>query len=291
MSRQHWTDRLLNAGAQPASRYRPEGFGDAAPPWARPAREATECPVPPDDQEQLERWLRWCRKEFGTAAGRVVAAPTRTFYPAGYRGSTEQIEELVRRTAAVMGVVAPDLTVRYFESEAAEPGRGHRRRTTVGTYHDEDGRPVVSLDLRGREDPARLTAIIGHELAHVRLRGEGRVPAWEREEEKLTDFVTVYLGMGVFLANAANTFTRTARGWSALPMGDLTEQMLAGSFLAPSQHLGYLNERQFGYALACWAALRGEPDPAWARHLAPTVHAQLLSGLAYLRHTGRVLDA
>ncbi|GAA1244881.1 hypothetical protein GCM10009665_39670 [Kitasatospora nipponensis] len=290
MRDQHWSDRLLNAalGERPDPRHRPEGFGETPPPWARHASAATECPVPPEEQRQLERWLRWCVKEFGAPQGRVVAAPTRTFYPAGYHGSTEQIEELVRRVCTVMRVEAADLEVRYLESEPAEPR--HHRSTTVGTYHREDDHPVISLDLRGREDPARLTAIIAHELAHVRLRGEGRLPAWEREEEKLTDFLTVHLGMGVFTANAAHTVTRTAHGWSALPMGDLTEKMLAGSFLGTTHHLGYLTDRQFGYALACWSHLRADPAPGWAHHLTPTLRAHLQRCLAYLHHTGRRLD-
>ncbi|WP_035850441.1 hypothetical protein [Kitasatospora azatica] len=175
-------------------------------------------------------------------------------------------------------------------STSAQIARSHAP-AWVGTYHHEDGHAVISLDLRAREDPARLTAIIAHELAHVRLRGEGRLPDWEREEEKLTDLLTVHLGMGVFTANAAHTFARTAHGWSALPMGDLTEQMLAGSFLGTTHHLGYLTDRQFGYALACWAHLRGEPTPAWARHLTPTLRAELLRSLAYLHNSGRELGA
>jgi hypothetical protein len=246
--------------------------------------------VSSDDQQRLERWLDWCRREFGPPARRVVAPPIAGFYPVGYFGSGRQIEELVHRVCRVMSVEAADLEIRYFETDPTEPGHSARRRTTVGTYHREDGRPVISLDLRSSADPARLTAIIAHELAHVRLRGEDRLPEFEPDEEPLTDFVTVYLGMGVFTANAAHTFTKTTRGWSALPMGDLTEKMLAGSAFGRTHSLGYLDEHQFGYALACWAQLRGESSPGWARHLTPTIRAELHRGLAYLRHTGRRLE-
>jgi hypothetical protein len=291
MSKQHWSDLFLNAalGDEPRPHYRPDGFGEAPPPWARRA-EVTECPVSDDDRHQVERWLRWCLAEFGPPARRVVAPPIPGFYPVGYHGGIEQVEELVRRVGKVMSVEAPDLEVRYFESDPTVPGNWGRHSTTVGTYHREDGHPVISLDVRSSADPAELTAIIAHELAHVRLRGEDRLTRDEPDEEKLTDFLTVYLGMGIFTANAAHTFAKTVRGWSALPMGDLTEKMLAGSFLGTTHRLGYLDERQFGYALACWAHLRGESAPAWARRLTPTIRVQLQRGLSYLQHTGRRLD-
>jgi hypothetical protein len=314
MSDQHWTDRLLGAGEEllgigervfgvdetsldlgeqllpevghrPERPHRPDGFAEAPPPWAdRPAAPTATCPVPHHDQQQLERWLRWCTREFGPAADQPAVSPTAAFYPHGYRGSNEQVEELVRRVSTVMRVQAPTVEVRHFEGEAEQ------RRTTVGTYHDEDGRPVVSLDLRARADPALLTAVIAHELAHVRLRGEGRLPAWEPEEERFTDFLTVHLGMGVFTANAAHRFSRTTRGWSALPLGDLTDKMLAGTALGATHHLGYLTDQQFGYALACWTHRRADPSPAWGRHLTPTIRAHLQRGLAYLRHSGHRLD-
>lgn len=244
----------------------------------------------PEDQRQLEKWIRWCVAEFGReTALREIALPTPAFYPAWYHGSTEQVGELVRRVCTVMQVDADDLTVRFFESEPAEPSRRHRS-TTVGTYHQEDGRPVIELDRRRTGNPAGLTAIIAHELAHVRLLGEGRITAREPDQEKLTDLVTVFLGMGVFNANAAYTFAKTTHDWSALPMGDLTEKMLSGSFLAPAHLLGYLTEQQLGYALACWCRLRGESDPAWAHYLDPTPGAQLKRSLAYLQHAGRQFD-
>jgi hypothetical protein len=46
---------------------------------------------------------------------------------------------------------------------------------------------------------------------------------------------------------------------------------------------GYLGTREFGYALACYARMRGEASPAWARHLSPGQGGYLTQGLAYLR--------
>jgi len=45
---------------------------------------------------------------------------------------------------------------------------------------------------------------------------------------------------------------------------------------------GYLTEPMFGYGLACHAWLRGEPRPAWARHLDTNPRVVMRSGLRYL---------
>jgi hypothetical protein len=87
--------------------------------------------------------------------------------------------------------------------------------------------------------------------------------------EPLTDLVTVYLGMGVFTANAAfsfRQFTGTGtQGWRA-------------------QRLGYLTEQMLGYTLACYAMLRGEPDPRWAKYLDTNPRVYMKRGVRYLRH-------
>lgn len=117
--------------------------------------------------------------------------------------------------------------------------------------------------------PARLLAVIAHELGHVRLLSEGRVAPDRQDGEPLTDLATVYLGMGILTANAAFDFSQTAGyrtyGWRA-------------------QRLGYMTEQMFGYALACYAAMRGELDPAWTRYLDTNPRVYLKHSLRYLRH-------
>ncbi|MFD0337166.1 hypothetical protein ACFVH0_00465 [Streptomyces sp. NPDC127117] len=173
----------------------------------------------------------------------------------------------------------------YFESPEEESRAlrsNHGRHRTVGRYHKVDGHAVIEFDLREAEKPAVLAAIIAHELGHVRLLGEDRIQGIEVDHERLTDLVTVFLGMGVFTANAAYRFTKSAQRFSALPLGDLTERELTGTALDPTHHLGYLTERQFGYALACYCLLRGETDPLRSRHLEPGALAVLKQGLQYL---------
>ena len=111
--------------------------------------------------------------------------------------------------------------------------------------------------------PVALVATIAHELGHVRLLDEGRISADQRDHEPLTDLLTVYFGLGVFTANAAFDFRQGRTGWSY-------------------QRLGYLTEQMYGYALACYAHLRGETAPRWARHLDTNPRGYLKQSLRYL---------
>ncbi|NGN70191.1 hypothetical protein G5C51_40700 [Streptomyces sp. A7024] len=183
-----------------------------------------------------------------------------------------------------------EVAVRLFETPATDSHTGPygvENRRAVGRYRTLGGQPEIALDISQAAKPETFAAIVAHELAHVRLRYENRVQGLSVDEEKLTDLVTVYLGMGVFTANAAYRFTKSVRGFSVLPLGDLTERMLTGNSLDPTHHLGYLSVRQFGYALAYYSALRGENAPPWSHHLAPGVQAVLRQGLAHLANSPR----
>jgi hypothetical protein len=136
------------------------------------------------------------------------------------------------------------------------------------------GRPVVTIDKSSTDQPARLLAVIAHELGHVRLLGEGRIQADRNDQEPLTDLLTVYRGRGIFTANAAFDFSR-------LP-GYGTYRRVGGW---RAQRLGYMTEQMCGYGLACYAALRGEPSPSWAKYLDTNPRVYLKHGMRYLRHS------
>lgn len=207
--------------------------------------------------------------------------------PADFAGIPAQVEEPVGRVCMVMGGDPGDVRVRCFDraDEASVALRsGGRRHRTVGRHHQADGHAVIELDLREAGQPAVLTAIIAHELGHVRLLDEDRTQGLDVDHERLTDLVTVFLGMGFFTANAAYTFTKSVQRFSVLPLGDLTERMPTGTALDPTHHLGYLTARQFGYALACYCLLRCETDPPWSRRLEPGARAAPQQGLRYLHH-------
>lgn len=242
----------------------------------------SECPVGFGSQAWIEASLSWFVGQFEkNAALRPVAVPSASLIPSPYSATDEQIDQLVRRVCAMMSVDASTITVELFGGDTAPRERGRR---AVGHYYQRNGKSVIGLDIREASDPSQLTAIIAHELGHVRLLGEGRITPARGDQERLTDLVTVYLGFGVFTTNAALSFEKVRRGWSVQPSGYLDERSLNGAkHNVGYSRLGYLNEPEMGYALACHAWLRAEPDPAWAAHLDPGPRAYLRQGLAYLR--------
>jgi hypothetical protein len=82
----------------------------------------------------------------------------------------------------------------------------------------------------------------------------------------------VYFGAGIFNANAAFQFSQwqdvvaSRQGWS-------------------TRRLGYLSEEEFGYALACYANIRGEKQPTWARFLESNIRHFFDESLDFLKRS------
>lgn len=252
-----------------------------AKPWVR-GDDSVVCPVPEDERAWIERRLDWCVAQFGEAAlRRDIVLPGPRFAPPGFDGTQGRTEELVAAVCGVMGVAAQSLTVHLFETSGSERARRH----VVGTYRRVLGRSLIELDRSEAVRPVGFTGVIAHELAHVRLLGEDRIDPGEEDGERLTDLLTVFLGMGIFTANSAYRFPRSpaAQGYTVRPLGDLTDRMLTGlAANEPSYRTGYLSEREFGYALAYWCVLRGEHEPDWTGRLEAGVRDVLIRGLAHL---------
>lgn len=254
-------------------------------PWLRVEKD--DCPVSTPQQAWIESSMKWFAGEFGTEpllGGIVLPGPNLV---SGYSGTKRQIGRLIAGVCSVMSVKPSDLIVEFFDLRELKDEQARRGRLAVGHYYVEDGRPVIGLDISEASDPHYLTAIIAHELGHVRLLGEGRITAARKDHERLTDLLTVYFGFGIFSTNAALRFRESARGFSVQPLGYLDERTLNAARNEGYSRLGYLTEAEFGYAMSCYAWLRGETDPDWAGHLDPGPRAHLRQGLRYLSRCAR----
>jgi hypothetical protein len=213
---------------------------------------APKSPVSVEAAAWINRSLNWCAAEFGPAAvNGPVLLPDAAFFPHPYTGSESDVEEILLRVCQRMGVdrreLDPILTPEDDDQALAQLLTG-RSATVAGHYRRGDDGYVVAVSQSQLPDPIAVTAVIAHELGHVRLLGEERIEPGRRDGEQLTDLVTVVLGLGVFNANASFEFDQSASGWQAT-------------------RLGYLSEEMFGYALARYARLRGEHTPAWVAAL------------------------
>ncbi|MFC1411942.1 hypothetical protein ACEZCY_22045 [Streptacidiphilus sp. N1-12] len=242
------------------------------------------CPVPRERQVWIESSMLWLVAEFGLATvRRPVALPTPEFFPVPFTGERREIRALLARVCSVMQVDPLFIWLNLFDGPSSEElSRRQDRRITLGRYRKIWEFSIVSLDRLDAAAPAVLAATIAHELGHVRLIGEARLDPGREDHEQLTDLATVYLGMGVFSANAAVTSHHR---------GPVPDRPASPRYM---RH-GYLSQPDLGYALACYCRLRGETEePAWADRVHPGPRRTLLRGLAYLAHaaeadgTGRV---
>ncbi|MEU6973236.1 hypothetical protein AB0A71_37050 [Kitasatospora aureofaciens] len=228
-----------------------------------------KCPVGPDERAWIEESMAWLAAEFGRAVlDRAPVLPTAEYFPGPFRGSEEDIRGVIAQICGYLDVAPNRLTIEIQPDDGedamvADLRLARRSRYAAGHYRRENGRPVIAVDQRQAARPVALVATVAHELGHVRLLDEQRIPADRRDHEPLTDLLTVHFGLGIFTANSAFNYSQDKQGWSYT-------------------RLGYLSERMFGYALACYAHRRGETKPAWARHLTTNPRAYLKQGLRYL---------
>lgn len=238
--------------------------------WQAAAPRSDGCPVTHNEQAWIEESMLWFTTQFGyDPVQRPTVLPTRDFFPLAYTGSDEDIKALVRVICPLMGLSPDRITVRLVGEPAPDPEMYkyvvHSESYAAGVFEqDVDGARIVTLDRASSADQGRMTAVIAHELGHARLNGENRIEPGRADMEALTDLSTVFFGFGIFNANAARTTTTNASGQSV-------------------QRLGYLDQRMFGYALACYTRMRHNPVPKWQSYLAAPPREYLNKGSAYLQ--------
>jgi hypothetical protein len=153
-----------------------------------------------------------------------------------------------------------DLAIIPDTSELIEmlPDYSHKSDGPAGLHFGQsaDEKPLIGIRQSLLKEPMAVVATAAHELGHVILLDGGHLSRDEADMEPMTDLVTVYLGLGIFSANACQRYRKfqddRREGWSV-------------------SRLGYLPEEVYGYALALFAKEREESDPNWAAHLTTNV--------------------
>jgi hypothetical protein len=236
-----------------------------------------ECPVEPEDQEWIEARLEWLAETLGRerlVSGPVVT-PTREFFPFDMDGTEDSGRRMFEHVCGIMGVDPEPLVLKYYEGDQPITGGAVEYEWSsdgaAGTYEKRE-QVVISINDELLKHAESFVATVAHELGHVVLLGDGILTGDEEDHEELTDLVTVYYGLGIFSAN-----------------GSLREYQADGlmSYSWGWSRLGYLDFPLWGYAHAVYAWMRGEPKPAWARHLRPDVRAHFNQGMKYIRSNNK----
>jgi hypothetical protein len=223
-----------------------------------------ECPVAEREQRWIETSMAWFRDEFGPDhLRRPIILPTKEFFP-----DPHDVRAVITRVCGYADVDPAKVTIAFYGDPAEQDlaraaGLTTRSLGAAGHYRRVDGRAVIGIDRTLGATPDRLVATVAHELGHVRLLDEGRITVDRADHEPLTDLLTVYLGLGIFTANARFDYRNDNQRRT-------------------TSNLGYLTEPMFGYGLACHAWLRNESRPDWLRHVDPNPRSYAKRGLRYL---------
>jgi tetratricopeptide (TPR) repeat protein len=220
----------------------------------------SKSPLTADQRRWTDERFAWLRKEFGEERLRgVVVTPTHEFFPDRYTATAEGAEKLLERLCGFMNVDRKRIDLELYASPAADPAAGAfnlglKREFALGAFQEEGGRIVIWLEQSRLDEPHSVVSTLAHELGHVHLLADGRCDRNTPDHEPLTDLLTVFFGLGVFVANSAirevNWRTGNVEGFS------LGRQ-------------GYLNLPEYAYALALYCRARGENRPKWAKYLRP----------------------
>jgi hypothetical protein len=218
---------------------------------------------------RLSRMLGWSRMH-----NAPVVLPTDEYFPDPFAATELGLQAIFRRVCSYMEInpAHVELSVIPDSSELTEmlPAYSKRSEDAAGLHFgsSEDERPLVAVSQSLLKDPLPLVATLAHELGHVILLDGSHMQRDAEDMEPMTDLVTVYLGLGVFTANASRHFKQfqddRKQGWSM-------------------SRLGYLPEPVYAYALARFAQQRGEEKPAWTAYLSTNVKVWFRQSAAWLQ--------
>lgn len=212
-----------------------------------------------------------------------VVEPIAEDFPDPYDRSADAVELMFSRLCRYMHVERSTIKLEIFPDETEElrellpAWRSDGTAGAAGFYvhaherspvsEEADSRMTVAIRSSGLKDPMSLVATMAHELGHVILLGGNIMRHDTSDHERMTDLLTVFLGLGIFTANSAARFRQfqdnRRSGWS-------------------TQRLGYLSEPVFGYALAKFAIERDEHKPRWRRHLSTNVRSDFEQSVRWL---------
>jgi len=238
---------------------------------------------PPLDKKTQD-WIDHGFERLGIILGKErmlkvdVILPTDQYFPDKYEKNEAGLEVLFQRVCLFMSVERPRVELSLIPDHV-ESLREHipywsgQSAGAAGLYegNPETAIPIVSVRETLASEPMVAVAVMAHELAHVILLGENLIDPESKDMEPTTDLATVFMGLGIFTANAAFRYEKHQNsrkvGWSV-------------------SRTGYLSEEMFGHALAKFTVERNELRPAWSKHLASNIRSHFDRSLKWLAGNG-----
>jgi hypothetical protein len=235
-----------------------------------------DCPIDPGMRLWMENAFLWLATQFGhdNIATKPMLHPIPDHFPIRYNGSKESLIKTAEIVARQMEIDFNEINIDTFAQSIQEfsGDLGHRIWTEVdkdsdeklaaGLYLDknEQGKCDILIEKRNLADPENLVATIAHEFSHIKILGEKRL---DFNDEQLTDLTPVIFGLGIFNANSAFKEHRSFDSYG-------------------HNSIGYLKQREWGYALALYAYFRGEETSDWIKYLTPNIKSDFKKSIRFI---------
>lgn len=257
---------------------------------------APPSPLKDDSRLRVEDAFYQCTDIFekDSILNRKVLIPHHSDFPIRYNGDPQTATETLDIVAAQMEIALADIELNIYDDTinalstgapggvkiflGAEPDLEPPTQTNIHT-RNETGKYPVTIMKSQLQNPELLVAKLARELAGIKLSGNPTNPGEPSEtkspalaqprrsepfapNDTLIDLTTLLFGLGIFNANASFTSKNL-------------------------QFTDRLNQMEWGYALALFARLRNEKNPAWADHLVKNIKSDFVKSQHYLAHHNR----
>lgn len=222
----------------------------------------------------MEEAFVWLLAEFGAEKIRCrkVMRPVPEDFPIQFDQSENDAYALLPVIAAQMETAPGGISLNFYDQTLVEFSAGSGRmfsqqtpgeQYSAGTFRagKKNGKYLISIEAAQLKSTENLVATLAHEIAHIKLLGEGRI---KENDEHLTDLVPVIFGLGIFNANSSFNFYVGHDSWGYSKQG-------------------YLSQQEWGYALALFAYFRNEGEkPEWANYLVPNIRSDFRKAMGYI---------
>ena len=227
-------------------------------------------PIPDASREWIENSFKWLIDRFGeqNIRTRRILTPHHSDFPIRYNGQPSTAQETLNIVATQMEVDPASIHLElYDEGNVVLSGDIYLKQYQTLNYaagryfgKEEDGKYHIWLEQRQLNQPEKMVATLAHEIAHIKLLGEGAI---EKNDEPLTDLTTIVFGLGIFNANACFQFYKGFDG-------------------SGHSSLGYLTQQEWGYGLALLALFRKEPEADWIQLLTKNIRSDIAKSIEYI---------
>jgi hypothetical protein len=236
----------------------------------------SKSPITEEDESWVESSYAWFAQNLGIDLRKQeIYLPTAHFLGFHYKGTEDDLLDVVDLVAGKMGIDSSTIEVYFFEEfqpikftdEGMHSKYEDGTKLVEGEYSKViDGLYQIGIERNLLEHPLKLIATVAHELAHIKLLGEERL---EENDEPLTDLSACMFGFVIFIANNAISKMET---WSG---NTHTGWQINGA-------AGYVHYKVYAFLIAYWLQKREEKNPEGLGYLDKEIYNEVKKATKYL---------